>query len=61
MSFMSEPRDLLFVGTNILIYAHDHSVGNKHTRARDLIRELWLSGRGCLSIQVLEEFCINVA
>ena len=57
---MSEPRDLQFVDTNILIYAHDRSAGDKYTRARDLIRELWQSGKGCLSIQVLHEFYVNV-
>jgi len=57
---MSEPRNLQFVDTNILIYAHDISAGHKRTRARDLVRELWQSGEGCLSIQVLQEFYVNV-
>jgi predicted nucleic acid-binding protein len=60
MSFMSEPRELQFVDTNVLIYAHDRSAGDKHTRARDLIRALWQSGEGCLSVQVLQEFYVNV-
>ena len=38
---MSEPRNPQFVDTNILIYAHDRSAGDKHTHARDLVRELW--------------------
>ena len=25
-------------------YAHDHSAGNKHVRARNLVRALWQSG-----------------
>ena len=57
---MSESRHLQFVDTNILIYAHDISAGHKHTRAMDLIRELWDSGAGCLSVQVLQEFYVNV-
>ena len=57
---MSESSERQFVDTNILIYAHDHSAGTKHTRARDLIRALWQSGAGCLSIQVLQEFYVNV-
>jgi predicted nucleic acid-binding protein len=57
---MSEPNNLQFVDTNILIYAHDHSAGDKHTRARDLIRALWQSGQGCLSIQVLQEFYVTI-
>ena len=57
---MSDTKDLQFVDTNILIYAHDHSAGDKRTRAYDLIRALWQSGEGCLSIQVLQEFYVNV-
>lgn len=57
---MSETEGLQFLDTNILIYAHDRSAGDKHLRARDLVRELWQSGMGCLSIQVLQEFYVNV-
>lgn len=57
---MSEPRSLQFVDTNVLIYAHDRSAEHKHTRARELTRELWQTGEGCLSIQVLQEFYVNV-
>jgi len=57
---MSDPRNLQFVDTNILIYAHDLSSGPKHTHARGLIQELWQSGEGCLSVQVLQEFYVNV-
>ncbi len=52
--------DRCFVDTNILVYAHDRSAGWKHERARQLIAELWESGRGVLSTQVLQEFCVNV-
>ena len=31
-----------------------------HTRARELIRELWQTEEGCLSIQVFQEFYVNV-
>lgn len=57
---MSEPDNLQFLDTNILVYAHDLSAGNKHIRAKELVRELWQSGEGCLSIQVLQEFYVNV-
>ena len=57
---MSESRNLQFVDTNILIYAHDVSAGHKHVRAQELIRGLWASRQGCLSIQVLQEFYVNV-
>jgi predicted nucleic acid-binding protein len=49
-----------FVDTNILIYAHDRSTGNKHERARHLIESLWTSGQGVLSTQVLQELCVNL-
>jgi len=57
---MSESRDLQFVDTNILIYAHDISAGPKHVRAQELMRGLWASREGCLSIQILQEFYVNV-
>ena len=57
---MSEPRDLQFVDTNILIFAHNRSAGDKHIQARDLIRTLWQSSEGCLSIQVLQEFHVTI-
>lgn len=49
-----------FVDTNILVYAHDRSAGVKHQRARTLVEQLWNSGEGVLSTQVLQELCINV-
>ena len=52
--------DRCFVDTNILVYAHDRSAGSKHQRARLLIEDLWKSGQGVLSTQVLQELCINV-
>ncbi|HLV58554.1 MAG TPA: PIN domain-containing protein [Natronosporangium sp.] len=52
--------ELLFVDTNILLYAYDSSAGAKHDRARALIADLWGSGAGCLSVQVLQEFVVNV-
>jgi predicted nucleic acid-binding protein len=57
---MSALRNLQFVDTNILVYAHDLSAGLKHTRALNLIRELWDSGEGSLSVQVLQEFYVSV-
>jgi predicted nucleic acid-binding protein len=49
-----------FVDTNILVYAHDQSAGEKHNRAKALIQELWQTETGCLSIQVLQEFYVTV-
>jgi predicted nucleic acid-binding protein len=52
--------DKFFVDTNILVYAHDASAGLKHERARQLVEDLWSSGQGVLSTQVLQELCINL-
>lgn len=49
-----------FVDTNILIYAHDTSAGQKHAKARKIVEELWNSGEGVLSTQVLHELCVNL-
>jgi predicted nucleic acid-binding protein len=48
-----------FVDTNILFYAQDRQAGSKHERAKRLVDELWASGTGALSTQVLQEFCVN--
>ncbi len=50
----------IFIDTNVLVYAYDNSAGFKHEKARDLLVELWDSGSGVLSIQVLQEFYITV-
>jgi predicted nucleic acid-binding protein len=49
-----------FVDTNILVYAHDTSAGDKHERARALMEQLWAARDGCLSVQILQEFFVNV-
>jgi predicted nucleic acid-binding protein len=48
-----------FVDTNILVYAHDLTAGDKHSRARALLEELWDTRQGCLSVQVLQEFFVT--
>ena len=53
-------NDKCFVDTNILVYAHDRSAGLKHQRAQTLLEQLWDSGQGVLSTQVLQELCINL-
>jgi len=52
--------DKCFVDTNILVYAHDRSTGLKYGRAQSLLDQLWDSGHGVLSTQVLQELCINL-
>jgi predicted nucleic acid-binding protein len=49
-----------FLDTNILMYAHDAATGVKHERALLLVEELWSSGAGALSTQVLQEFCFSL-
>jgi len=52
--------DKTFVDTNILIYAHDVDAGAKHDVAKSVLRELWTQRTGVLSVQVLQEFYVNV-
>jgi predicted nucleic acid-binding protein len=49
-----------FVDTNVLIYAHDVDAGQKHEIARNVLRKLWSEREGVLSMQVLQEFYVNV-
>lgn len=55
---MSDRNERQFIDTNILVNAYDISAGRKHFNARKLVTDLWNSGRGCLSIQVLQEFYV---
>lgn len=52
--------DKTFVDTNIIIYAYDVTAGKKHQTARRILKELWESGLGVLSTQILQEFFVNV-
>lgn len=58
--------DKFFVDTSILIYAHDRShagdrsADRKHDRALKLVENLWSSGQGVISTQVLQELCVNL-
>ena len=49
-----------FVDTNVLIYAHDIDAKAKHEVAKAVLRELWSVRNGVLSMQVLQEFYVNV-
>jgi predicted nucleic acid-binding protein len=53
-------NDKTFVDTNILIYAHDVDAKAKHDVAKNVLRELWSQRTGVLSMQVLQEFYVNV-
>ncbi|MGA9356244.1 MAG: PIN domain-containing protein [Terriglobales bacterium] len=49
-----------FVDTNVLIYAHDVDAKRKHETAKRILSELWSERDGVLSLQVLQEFYVNV-
>ena len=49
----------IFVDTNILIYAYDKSAAHKRDIAKRRVTDLWASGQGVLSTQVLQEFFIT--
>jgi predicted nucleic acid-binding protein len=49
-----------FIDTNVLIYAHDTDAGTKHQIAKTVLCDLWSERTGLLSVQVLEEFYVNV-
>src|SRR6266576_3347460 len=49
-----------FIDTSVLIYAHDKDAGAKHQIAKTVLRDLWSERTGLLSVQVLQEFYVNV-
>ena len=57
---MSGMSDKTFIDTNVLIYAHDVDAKGKHEVAQRILRELWSERTGALSMQVLQEFYVNV-
>ena len=57
---MNSTNGKTFVDTNVLIYAHDVDAGAKHRTAKTVLRELWSERMGALSMQVLQEFYVNV-
>jgi predicted nucleic acid-binding protein len=54
------PDDKTFIDTNVLVYAYDRSAGVKRDIARQIFSELWESGKGALSVQVLQEFFVTI-
>jgi predicted nucleic acid-binding protein len=52
--------DKTFIDTNVLIYAHDVDAKRKHEAAKSVLIELWSEHTGVLSMQVLQEFYVNV-
>lgn len=52
--------DKIFLDTNVIVYAYDKSAGEKHNKAKKILIDLWESGFGVISIQVLKEFYVTV-
>ena len=57
---MPDDSGLQFVDTNVLVYAHDVSAGEKYERALKLIEALWENENGCLSVKVAQEFYTTI-
>ena len=53
-------NDKMFVDTNILVYAHDLDAGDKHEIAIGVVSDLWESGNGVISTQVLQELYVTL-
>ena len=53
-------RDLVFVDTNVFVYARDASEPVKGKQARSWLRALWQSRRGRVGFQVLNEYYVTV-
>lgn len=49
-----------FLDTNVLLYADDQSAPVKQRRSRDLVAEHRRAGTGVVSLQVLQEYFVNV-
>ena len=52
--------DNIFVDTNILLYSRDASEPEKRVTATARLTELWETRAGRLSVQVLNEYFVNV-
>jgi predicted nucleic acid-binding protein len=57
--FADPPEALVFVDSNVLLYAVDEADRNKQQAAREWRSQLWKSRRGRVSFQVLGEFYVN--
>lgn len=52
--------DKVFVDTNVIVYAYDRDAGEKHGVAADIMKDLWRSGLGTISTQILQEFFVTL-
>ena len=58
MNYMKGEK--MFLDTNIIVYAYDKSAEAKHHIAQQILIDLWQSGMGIISTQVLQEFFVRV-
>ncbi|HTE85622.1 MAG TPA: PIN domain-containing protein [Dehalococcoidia bacterium] len=49
-----------FCDTNVLVYAHDMSAGDKRETAVELLSRLWQARAGAISVQVLQELFVTL-
>jgi len=49
----------IFLDANILVYAHDKDAGEKHSKAVQIVKELWEKRSGVLSNQILQELYVG--
>lgn len=49
-----------FVDTNVIVYAYDTTAGEKHRAAKKVLIDLWRSGRGLVSTQILQELFVTL-
>ncbi len=52
--------DRVFVDANVLVFVRDATERVKQKKAERWLRQLWSSGNGRVSIQVLQEFYVTV-
>jgi|ERR1700686_1148624 len=57
--FADPPEALVFVDSNVFLYAVDEADRNKQDVAREWRARLWKTRRGRVSFQVLGEFYVN--
>jgi len=48
------------IDTNILVYAYDRSEQQKHAVSKALVRKIWQTGGGVVSLQNLTEFFVVI-
>jgi predicted nucleic acid-binding protein len=51
---------MIFLDTNILVYAYDIEEETKHQKAKEILIDCWDNHSGTISTQVLQEFYVTV-